>query len=186
MNKLTAAAATTALMLTLGAASAAAATSPCDDTDTAACMLPYPNNQFTKPSAKTPTKVQLNLPAAGMPANKSAKKIDPTQWNQLDGFSPGSTLITSASCLDPVQSNINGVLNPSGWANPDAGAIVYDVKNPTVRWPIFGEIDAQADSRSVADLLIRPLVNFTEGHTYAVVLRNIKDSAGKPLWAVTN
>lgn len=160
------------------AGTALATVAPCDGTDMGACLLPYPNDHFTKKNSKTATKLQLNLPASGMPATKAGKKINATQWNQLDGFSPGSTLIASATCLDPTRSNINGVTNPGGYASANAGAIVFDIKSPTHRWPIFGEIDSQADTRSQADLLIRPLVNFTEGHTYVVVLRNIKDSSG--------
>lgn len=162
------------------AAGPAAATTvaPCDGTDMGACMLPYPNDHFTKKDSKTPTKLKLNLPSSGMPATKAGKAIVATQWNQLDGFSPGSTLIASAPCLDPARSLINGVLNPSGWSAVNAGAIVFDIKTPRTRWPVFGELDAQADTRAHTDLLIRPLVNFTEGHTYVVVLRNIKDNSG--------
>lgn len=165
--------------LTVGVGSqvALAATSPCDGTDPGACLLPYPNDHFTKTDRSTPTKLRLNLPRSGTPKNKSGKAIDPTDINRGDGFSPGSMLSTWVPGIDLAKSHINPVTSPAGWASPDAGAIVIDTKTGE-RWPIYGELDAVADPQSDGDLILRPLINFTEGHSYVVVLRNIVDSAG--------
>ena len=164
-----------ALSLSTSAA-LAATTTTCDTTDSSACLLPYPNNHFTVSDSKKPTKLHLSLPSTGTPANNSGVHIDPTEWNRNDGFSPGSMLLTFIPGLDLVQSKINLEVSPQHYSDTDAGAIVID-KATGQRWPIFGEIDAVSTTGN-QDLILRPLVNFTEGHTYVVILRNMKTASG--------
>ncbi|MEI6447010.1 MAG: hypothetical protein WCO96_03905 [Actinomycetes bacterium] len=156
-----------------GTASAAG----CDTTDPAGCMLPYPNNFFTKGSSKTPTKRLLALPSAGLPVNKAGVTVDPAEWNLLDGFSPGSMLVTYVPGVDLVRSKIAPVTAPQDYSKLDAGAVVIDTTTGK-RHPIYGELDLIADSVSNQSLILRPLVNFTEGRTYVVALRNMKTASG--------
>ena len=166
----------TALFAALAGAAPANAAS-CDNTDPAACLLPYPNDHFTKSAKSNPTKLQLDLPADGTPANNAGKRIDVTEWNRLDGFSPGSMAITFVPGLNLQNSKITPITRPQDYANSDAGAVVIDTKTGA-RWPIYGELDLTADSAANRDLIIRPLQNFTEGHTYVVALRNLRDGSG--------
>ncbi|MCA1727517.1 MAG: hypothetical protein LC722_07675 [Actinobacteria bacterium] len=47
------------------------------------------------------------------------------------------------------------------------------------RWPFWSELDTNAATKDNERLLIlRPAVNFLEGHTYYVALRNLRDHAG--------
>src|SRR3954454_11170172 len=92
--------------LLLAAATASATTPPpdqtaampnptgCDSIDASACMLPFPNDLYTKadPSSKTGRRVTLNCRAT--PRTPAGKPIDPTDQNRADGFSPGSMIIT--------------------------------------------------------------------------------------------
>src|ERR1019366_1841153 len=48
------------------------------------CLLPWPNNAFTK-SAKTPTGRLLNIAPSATPMNKSSVHINPKYQNQNDG-----------------------------------------------------------------------------------------------------
>ena len=177
-RRIHAAIAASAVSLGLAAAGpAAAASTACDTTDPAACLLPYPNNHFAKANSKNPTKLQLNLPADGTPANKSGKAIEPTDWNRLDGFSPGSMLLTYVPGIDLAQSKITSIKRPQDYANSDSGVVVIDTTTKQ-RWPVYGELDLTADSAANRDLIIRPLVNFTEGHTYVVALRSMRSSSG--------
>src|SRR3954447_8851256 len=66
----------------------------CDALDPSVCMLPFPNDYFTKPDPGTPTGRALDFALLGMPRNKAGKPIDPTDWNRSDGFSPGSLIVT--------------------------------------------------------------------------------------------
>src|SRR6476619_1416862 len=66
----------------------------CDSIDASACMLPFPNDLYTKadPSTRTGRRIDFNVLA--MPRNQAEKPIDPTDWNRADGFSPGSDIVT--------------------------------------------------------------------------------------------
>jgi hypothetical protein len=85
-------------------------------------------------------------------------------------------LLTFIPGLDLAKSKINLETSPQHYSDSDAGAIVID-KATGKRWPIFGEFDSIATAGN-RDLILRPLVNFTEGHTYVVILRNMKDANG--------
>src|SRR3954451_24447102 len=66
----------------------------CDALDPSVCMLPFPNDYFTKADPSTKTGRLLDLSLLRMPRNRAAKPIDPTDWNRADGFSPGSLIVT--------------------------------------------------------------------------------------------
>src|ERR1039458_5826443 len=55
------------------------------------CLLPWPNDAFTKPSTSTRTRRVLNIPSTLTPTNVSGVHIDTKYENLNDGFSPGST-----------------------------------------------------------------------------------------------
>jgi hypothetical protein len=75
-------------------------TGACDPVDPDACLLPFPNDRFTRADPSTPTGRRLDLPVDGMPANHPGKHIDPTEWNRNDGFSPSSIGLTVVPNLD--------------------------------------------------------------------------------------
>src|SRR3954452_17462034 len=66
----------------------------CDPLDPSVCMLPFPNDFFTKPDPSTPTRRRSHSNTRGTPPNVPGKPIDPTDHNRADGFSPGSLIIT--------------------------------------------------------------------------------------------
>ena len=64
----------------------------------------------------------------------------------------------------------------------DAPIVLLDV-DTGARWPYFAEMDAQADPAEGALLVIRPARNLTEGHRYAVALRNLRTASGAAIAA---
>src|SRR5262249_8744165 len=66
----------------------------CDPIDPSLCLLPWPNNYFTRPDRSTPTGLRLDISPLATPTNAAGTPIDPTDWNRLDGFSPGSQIVT--------------------------------------------------------------------------------------------
>lgn len=149
----------------------------CDSTDPAACLLPYPNNHFTRADSSTATKLRLDLPPAGTPKNKRGTAIDVSDINRADGFSPGSMLLAFVPGIDLAKSKINPVTDPGSYAATGAGAVVIDTVTGQ-RHPIFGELDAQASSPANADLILRPLRNFVEGRRYVVAIIAARNAAG--------
>src|SRR5215210_3111704 len=72
----------------------------CDRLDDAACLLPFPNDAFTRPDPTSATGRRLAFQAHQMPRNSSGTAIDPLPLNALDGFSPGSVILTRVPGLD--------------------------------------------------------------------------------------
>src|SRR3954471_11583799 len=93
-----------ALMLIAAAPAAAASIPGCDPIDPSACLLPFPNDYFTKADPTSPTGRRLNLPLQGMPRNVAGKPIDPTDWNRSDGFSPGSLIVVKVPGMNNAKA----------------------------------------------------------------------------------
>src|SRR3954451_7652955 len=96
---------TLALLATAAPATAAHATiitgsDGCDRLDDAACLLPFPNDAFTRPDRSSPTGRVVALRTSQMPRNAKGKATDATGWQGLDGFSPGSVILTKVQGLD--------------------------------------------------------------------------------------
>jgi hypothetical protein len=160
----------------------------CDNFDPTVCLQPFPNDYFTALDGGTATGRRINFNVLAMPRNAVGKPIDPTEWNRNDGFSPGSLITVHVPGLDNQQAldRTGGVLlsDLGAYKDPTAAFVVIDATNPRhPRWPIWTEMDSNASSDSVRNVIIRPAVNFTEGHRYIVALRDLRDSSGNPIAA---
>ena len=177
----------------------------CDPLDPAICLQPFPSNYYTKADPSTPTGLRLDFPLEGMPANKSGVKVDPTEINRGDGFSPGSMIVTKIPGVDtPAAFTNTGVVPETDmhdYTRADQPVVVYDTTTHE-RWPIWAELDSnptsiqpyeasdgiggiglKPDNTGPVNLIVRPARNFTEGHTYVIAFRNLKDSAGNKVEA---
>ena len=144
------------------------------------CLLPWPNDAFTVASRKTSTGRLLNVSSSLDPTNTSGVHVDTTYQNQGDGFSPGSAIMTYVPNLDLSKSNIATSTNIGLSLDPNAPIVIIDtVTGAPV--PYFAELDAQTTNTAEQLLLIHPAGALTEGHRYAVALRNLIDTSGKPI-----
>ncbi|HJT37725.1 MAG TPA: hypothetical protein VJ818_04810, partial [Actinomycetota bacterium] len=167
---------------------------PCDQTDSALCLLPFPNDYFTRPDPTTATGKRIDFQLVEMPRSILGKPIDPTEWNRNDGFSPGSDILTFVPGLDLHQTwgteNMTGprvggpndprdqIADISRYLEPDAPILVIDATTGQ-RWPFWSELDMNAATKPDERLLIvRPAINFTEGHRYLVALRDMRNASG--------
>jgi hypothetical protein len=168
----------------------AAGDQTCDPIDPSRCLLPWPNDFFTRSDRSTATGLRLNIDPLATPKNAAGVPIDPTDWNRLDGFSPGS----------PIVTHVPGMDNPQAFANTepptntdiarsldrDSPIVVVDA-NTGRRWPVWAELDRSVDLNgnppppSQTALIIRPARNLAEGHRYIVALRDLKDANGHVL-----
>ncbi|HVE62193.1 MAG TPA: hypothetical protein VNB94_00120 [Mycobacteriales bacterium] len=160
--------------------SALAAAGMCGLDDRAHCLLPFPNDRWTIADASTATGLRVSLPHAAMPRNVAGKPIDPTELNRNDGFSPGTPMLTSVPNLDAARSRLAGVRDPGASLTRDARIVLLDAKTGK-RHPYIAELDANPTDGQQPLLIIRPMVNLTEGHRYVVALRNLVDGAGKTI-----
>jgi hypothetical protein len=192
------------LWIAIGAGTAALAappTLPCDPLDPALCLLPLPNDVFTQADAGTDTGRRIAF--AALPDNLFGQAIDPTEWNRNDGFSPGSMVLTFVPNLDlPVTwgtqaepTSLPGIgpnepgyfdhrdhiAAPGRYLQSDAPIVILDADSGE-RHPFWSELDQHPNTSADQRLLIlRPAVNFEEGHRYIVALRDLKRSDGSTI-----
>ncbi|HTE64101.1 MAG TPA: hypothetical protein VK631_27340 [Solirubrobacteraceae bacterium] len=171
-----------AAALALTAPSAQAAT--CDPIGGGTCLLPFPNDYFTKKDPSTPTGRRLALKRSAMPANKDGVRIDPRAWNRADGFSPGQQITARIPGLDSRRAfERSGIVPITDIAQSlaDRQPVVLIDARTGKRQPIWAELDSSAPSNAQRALLIRPAKNLLEGRRYVVALRRLKTSSGKPI-----
>lgn len=150
------------------------------------CMSPFPSNFYTRGDASTETGRRIDFHADAMPRNAGGVPIDPSPYNQNDGFSPGQTIVLRVPGLDNPdalsQTNPVGLADPERYLDPNAPVVVIN-STTGERHPVWVEIDSNASSPQTTDLLIHPMVNFDAKGRYIVVLRNLKDSLGQEIGA---
>ncbi|HVL90516.1 MAG TPA: hypothetical protein VM841_09825 [Actinomycetota bacterium] len=177
-----------------GAVSPPALRAPCDALDRAHCLLPFPNDRFTKADPSTDTGRRVDFQVAEMPRGAGVKPIDPTEWNRNDGFSPGSPVLTFVRGLDLHKTwgtagiSTGGPNDPADhiadiarYQAPDAPILIIDATTGE-RWPFWSELDTNEFTQDNERLLIlRPAKNFLEGRRYLVALRNMRNEDGLPI-----
>src|SRR3954463_14201227 len=136
----------------------------CDRLDDAACLLPFPNDAFTTPSA-SPSGRRLLYPRAITPPTGGGKPIDPVPFKTFDGFSPGSVILAKVPGLDTPaalrRTNPVGLRDLSRYSAKNAPVIVFDTITRK-RVPIWVEIDSNAKRPRDRLLEIHPAKNLAE------------------------
>ncbi|MCU1370606.1 MAG: hypothetical protein JWO77_1800 [Ilumatobacteraceae bacterium] len=162
---------------TTAKAPAAPKAGACDDIDPAACLLPWPNDRFTRADATTATGLRVDLPADGMPANADGKPIDATEWNRNDGFAPASALLTVVPDLDVEASGLPPVTDIGASLDDDSPLVLIDAADGT-RVPAWAELDANAEGPAEQALMVQPATALVEGHRHVVGLRHLVRTDG--------
>lgn len=160
-------------------ASAVPEPSGCDPIDPAACLLPFPNDWFTVADRRTDTGRRVAFAAGSTPVSVAGVPIAPAEWNRNDGFSPGSMLLARVPGLDLARTGAAPITDIGGSLDRDAPVVLLDTVTGE-RWPYWAELDANAPADRQA-LIVRPARNLSEGHRYAVALRDLRDAAGAPI-----
>jgi hypothetical protein len=159
------------------------AATACDPFASRACLMPFPNDMnLTVKDRKTPTGLRLHLRAKAMPANKDGKRITTGDYNRLDGFSPGQTIVVRVKGLNTRRAFSRSRLVPLSDMSQSfarrAGVVVINARTRK-RQLIYAELDANAKSAKDRMLLIHPGENFDEGGRYIVALRGLRTASGK-------
>lgn len=150
------------------------------------CMLPFPNDYHTREDPSSPTGKRIHFTEGGMPKNKDGVPIDPSDYALSDGFSQGAGIALKVPGIDTAAAvTANGLppINHIGeYRDLDQRVVVIDTKTGE-RWPIWANIDSNAEDPRNALLEIKPAKNFAEKGRYIVALRNLTDESGNPLKA---
>lgn len=152
----------------------------CDPLAPAECLLPFPNDWYTRPDPRTDTGRRVAFDASVLPRPATGTAVDPAAWNRADGFSPGSALIAQVPGLDLARTGAAPLTGIGSSLDRDAPIVLLDTTTGE-RWPYWAELDANATDPARRALLIHPARNFRDGHHYAVALRRLKDGAGRTI-----
>jgi len=178
------------LLLALAPSSAAASATDCPPLSSRTCAMPFPNDQnHTVADRRSETGRRVRLSSRAMPRNKDGKRIDVTEHNRNDGFSPGQPILVKvpglASDRAARRSKLPRLDDLATYASRDAGAVVLDARTRR-RHPVWVELDANARRAADRTLAIHPARNFRPGRRYVVVLRNLRRADGSRIRPVRN
>ena len=154
-----------------------AGTGSCDAVDPTSCLLPWPNDRFTRADPSTATGRRVDLPVEGMPANLGGTRIDPKEWNRSDGFSPSSILLTHFDDLDVTASGLPPVTDIGQSITDDSPLALVDLDTGK-RIPAWAELDANATDPARQLLMIVPATSLAEGHRHAVGITGLLRTDG--------
>ena len=150
------------------------------------CLLPFPNDLFTRSDRSSPTGLRVHLPPGAMPVNTSSQRVSVAPYDRADGFSPGSAAIVHVPGLDDAaafaRTGAAGVLD-IGRSLGKAQPIVIIDERTGRRIALWSELDANAKTPASTDLLIHPAADLTAGHTYVVALRHLRNARGRTIQA---
>ena len=147
------------------------------------CLLPFPSSTFLTSDPTTPTGVRVHFDLEAMPLNRDRRRIDPTEHNTLDGFSPGSVLIAIFSeGVDMAASGVPPIINMARSLDEDSPTVLLDADTGE-RVLHFAELDEQATLANKKAFMIRPGVRLQETHRYVVAIRGLVDGSGRPIQA---
>jgi hypothetical protein len=154
----------------------------CDVLAAKKCLMPFPSDFFTVRDDSSATGRRVHFAADAMPANAAGVPIDPTEWNRNDGFSPGAMIVTYVDGLDLGRTGAAPITDIGESLRSDQPIVLLDADTGR-RWPLFAELDAQAEPPDQRALIIRPAKNLVEGHRYVVALRDLRDAEGDAIGA---
>lgn len=144
------------------------------------CLLPFPNDYFTAADDTTPTGRRLALVRDSMPANTQGVPVDPTHWNELDGFSPAAAALVQIPDVDLEASGAAPITDPAASLDDVSPVVLLDATDGK-RLAHWVELDAYATDDDVPTLFVRPAAILPEGHRIVVALRDLVDADGKPV-----
>ncbi len=157
------------------------ATVNCDFLVPEHCLLPYPSSVFLSPDASTDTGFRVDYPRDAMPTNVQGVHVDPSEWNTLDGFSPGPIIeALFPQGVDLDASGVPPITNMARSLEADSPTVLIDAETGE-HLPHFAELDARATSPETQMFLIRPGVRLHENRRYIVAIRGLVDPNGAPI-----
>ena len=140
--------------------------------------MPFPNDFFTVADDATATGRRVHFDPASMTANVNGVRVDPTEWNRNDGFSPGSMIVTYVPGLDLARSGAAPITDIGASLQPGPADRAARRRRPASAGRSSPSSTRRPTRRDQRALIIRPAKNLIEGHRYVVALRDLRDAGG--------
>lgn len=150
------------------------ADTPCDPLDSSLCGFPFPSSLYQRVDSSAVTGYRLDFPTGVLP-NVNNRAADPALWNERDGFSPLTPILTHFP--DVVLDGVIGHQNLEDYLAEDAKTVLWDVDSGT-RIPHFVELDMRHEDDTRRALMLRPVEPIPWGHRVVVGIRGLTDTSG--------
>lgn len=137
-----------------------------------ACLLPFPSNRLTVSDPSSPTGLRVAIPADAAPINIDGVRMDLTDQNRADGFSPSSVVVFAADGVDLESSGVPSA-DDIGASINGSSSIVFEDATAGEPWPYWAEVDVQSGL-----VTVRPATLLREGHTYRITIGDLLDADG--------
>jgi len=134
------------------------------------CMTPWPSSAFEVADATSATGRRLALTSDALPHTENDDPIDPTIWNQADGFSAAAPIVMSFDGGVSI-ANLADPLHIEKSITADSPTVIVDMMTGE-KIAHFAEVDAPSEATPDHQALyIRPAQRLTGGHRYAVAIK---------------
>jgi len=144
------------------------------------CLLPFPSSFFLRDDETTATGFRVNYDYKVLPVTSDGKGIDPSPYNEADGFSPASQILVYFK--EGVEPSTLPQKNDIGASVSEESSIQIIEWGTGERVPLFAELDANAKSDQRQGLIIRPQLRLKPGTRYIVLIKNkVKSKSGSEL-----
>jgi len=150
----------------------------CDDLNPLYCALPWPSDRYLEADATLPTGFRIAYTQEAIPDGCSSRPFNLAPFNRLDGFSPGSQILTlfpsppdlrDAACLDTIDRSLA----------QDSPTVLLDLETGQ-RVPHWVELDWRDTPAHETLLYIRPAIRLENNRSYAVAIRSLPAADGTP------
>lgn len=143
------------------------------------CLLPFPSDFHTRTDDATGTHKRINLPAGQLP-NVDGVTLDPTAWNQNDGWSPSTPILAYVPGLDASKTALPSEGDIGFSTTEQSATAIIDLTTGQLV-PHWAEMDSRATSDENRLLILRPATSLIETHQFAVAFRHMIGADGFPL-----
>jgi len=150
----------------------------CDPLDPSRCILPFPSTFFMEESEETASGWQVAIGESTIPKNIDLVQPDPVFYNEKDGFSPVTPLITHMP--GATTTGLIGHDDIGAYTASDARTVIINTETGE-RVPHFVELDMSTDDDEQRMLLIHTVHPMQYGGRYVVGIQGVVDAAGNPL-----
>lgn len=149
--------------------------SACDPLTPDYCAFPWPNNFWLRTDSTTVSGNRLHYVTDTLPIDRTGSKIDPAQWNSLDGFSPMPAIMTYFK--DVMIDNVPHHWDMSRSLQTDSPTVILDAETGE-RLMHFAELNESSGSSKNKAFMMWASKRLKDGHRYIVAIRNLQDRSG--------
>jgi hypothetical protein len=148
----------------------------CNPVDPSVCALPFPSAFYLREDAASESGYRVSFGAQSLPRHGQAGHVDPTYFNEKDGFSIHSPMLLYFEDVS-LEGTVSH-LDIGAYEATDVKTVIIDTETGD-RVPHWVELDDTARAFESALLIIRPAVPLQFERRYVVGIRGlVRDGGG--------